>query len=79
MGRIADEANSDGPVKLNKLDRILAALDDEDRAVVMAWLHDDEMGDVAIELELWSYDIAVSDSTIRTWRRRRGIRTVWAA
>lgn len=79
MGRIADEASTGGAVRPNKVDRILESLDDDDRAVVMAWLHDDEMGDVAIELQLWGYDIAVSDSTIRTWRRRRGIRTVWAA
>jgi hypothetical protein len=83
LGRIAEqEANRPEPSlepKPNKLDRILAKLDDEDLALVMSWLHDVDMGEEEIELRLLAADVEVSDTTIRRWRKLRGIRGEWAA
>jgi hypothetical protein len=56
----------------------MAQMDDQDRQLLLTWLHDVETGDPAIENRLREAGFHVSDSSIRRWRRRNGIKTVWA-
>ena len=84
MGRIADAGDTftdTGRTFTNKMDRVLEELDDDDRAVVLSWLADGDIGDEQLEMRLLAFDIFVSDSTIRRWRnyQRRGMGRVWAA
>jgi len=81
MGRIADtvaEGLPDPPTRPNKLDRILAGLDDDDRGIVLDWLHDLDLGEEHVEDRLRACGITVSDSTVRRWRRHN-VRATWAA
>lgn len=80
MGRIADLAKQadESTEWTNKVDDILAELDDEDRDVVMSWLLDPSVADQEIEYRFADFDIACSDSTVRQWRRRRKV-AKWAA
>ena len=78
MGLIAEQVASAPPPKVtpkrSKLDRILDRLDDEDRTIVLDWLHNvDDWSDEDIERKLYDADIGCSDSTIRRWRRIRGL------
>ena len=80
MGIIAERVAEGLPQpepRPSKLDRILSSLDDEDRTIVLGWLHDDDIGTEVIETRLLACDIACSDSTIRRWRRQNV--TAWAA
>jgi hypothetical protein len=61
----------------SKLDRILSSLDDEDRAIVLGWLHDNEVGTEDVEERLRACGIHCSDSTVRRWRRQNV--TAWVA
>lgn len=77
MGLIAKQVASMPPPtvepKRSKVDSILDSLDDEDRTIVLAWLHDPAVGEEAIERNLYKAGIGCSDSTIRRWRRLQGI------
>lgn len=80
MGKLAerhDERCRSGPVG-SKMQRILDRMDDDDRELLLSWLHDDEIGDKRIEGWLRDAGIDVSDSSIMKWRRANGIKTVWA-
>lgn len=85
MGRIADAANdddADGLTFTNKVDTVLERLDDDaDRAVVLSWLFDPDVGDEEVELRLLAHGIRCSDSTIRRWRvfQARGMGRPWVA
>jgi len=73
MGIIADHVAHglpEPPPKPGIVDRILASLDDEDRAIVTDWLHDPDVKHVWIEDRLRCFGIPVSDSEIGRWRRR---------
>jgi hypothetical protein len=63
----------------NKVDRILADLDDEDRAIVLGWLTGG-MGSRSVSADLADFDIVVSPDSIDRWRRaqRRGRGVTWA-
>jgi len=81
MGQVAErvaEGLPDPPTRPNKLDRILAGLDDDDRAIVLGWLHDDDLGEEHVEHRLRACGIGCSDSTVRRWRHRN-VRATWAA
>jgi hypothetical protein len=82
VGRIAESvttAHTVERVHVNKVDRVLDALDDEDRAVVLSWLRDPLTGEEEIEDRLHEHGIACSDSTVRRWRRlqAKGRGRVW--
>jgi hypothetical protein len=80
MGIIADHVAHglpDPPPKPGIVDRILASLDDEDRAIVTGWLHDPDVAHVWIEARLNAAEYPVSDSEIGRWRRKNG--AAWAA
>lgn len=82
MGRIADEAKRDVERRpwTNKVDDVLAELDDADRAVVVGWLHS-TTGSRVVSADLADYDIELSAASIDRWRdaQRRGRGVVWAA
>lgn len=46
--------------------------------VLESWLHDPNRGDETIELDLAKAGYQLSDTTIRRWRQRNGIRTRWS-
>ena len=60
------------------VDRLLDELPATESAVLGTWLHDRSMSDETIELELFKGGHQLSDSTIRRWRKRHGIETVWS-
>ena len=82
MGRIADEAKQADERRpwTNKVDDVLAELDDADRAVVLGWLMG-STGVRAVSADLADYDIHLSESTIERWRlaQQRGRGVLWAA
>jgi hypothetical protein len=82
MGRIADEAkHSDTRAPwTNKVDAVLAELDDEDRRVVLGWLTSG-LGSRVVSADLGDYGIEVSAASIDRWRdvQRRGRGVAWAA
>jgi transposase len=63
--------------KTDKLDRILAELDDEDRAIVLSWLHSRDVTQDEAEDRLADCEIFVSASTVRRWRKRNA--PAWGA
>lgn len=77
LGRIAEMAASHAPVegapKRNKVDDILDALDDEDRAIVLGWLHDRSVGSQQIHYRLLEADINCSHYTVQRWRHYNGL------
>ena len=83
MGRIAEAGDVFAlPVNdtyRNKVDDILERLDDEDRAIVLAWLRDPDVGEEDIEFRFKTFQIRCSDSTVRRWRRmqRNGTGFSW--
>ena len=82
MGRIAGEAKqtTGRPPWTNKVDDVLAELDDADRAVVLDWLMGSTGGRV-VSADLADYDIDLSAASIDRWRdaQRRGRGVAWAA
>ena len=79
MGRLADQDRNAEP-RPNAVDRLLESMDDDDdRQLLEGWLHDPQRGDSWIEDELRVVGYTISDSSIRRWRRDRGIKSVWAA
>ena len=78
MGRIADAddtfVDDTSLVYVNKVDRILERLDDdEDRAVVLSWLRDDQVSSETFRWRMASFGIAVGGCTIRRWRQYQGL------
>jgi hypothetical protein len=79
MGRIADEVQtSPRSPWTNKVDDILAELDDDDRAVVLGWLLG-ALGARVVSRDLADYDIDCSADSIDRWRhaQERGRGRVW--
>jgi len=82
LGHIAERVAQGIPAAVDerrgdKVDRILAELDDEDRAIVESWLHDRHLSQEDVERKLDACGIQCSDSTIRRWRKRNA--PAWGA
>ena len=76
MGKIADSAASwaqPSTPKRTRVDDILDSLDDEDRAIVLGWLHDTSIGAKAIHHRLHDVDISCAHVTIHAWRHYNGV------
>ena len=81
MGKLTDqdaERRRTGPSGCI-VDRLLESMDDDDRALLLSWLHDAQLGAPTIERRLRDAGFDVSDSSIHRWRNRNDARSVWAA
>ena len=65
--------------RLSKIDKVLAAVSDDDRATLEEWLNDPELSPFVLEgrVTRWALaeerpDFVVSDTTILRWRIRNG-------
>ena len=76
MGKLTESTASQVPPTPRRmlLDEIMDDFDDDDRNLLLSWLHDRSVSDETIELRLDVIGVSCSDSSVRRWRRFNGVR-----